>query len=354
MAIEGAKMGEPGPTFRSGFVTVLGKPNVGKSTLINALVGQKVAIVSEKPQTTRHRLLGVLTRPEYQIVFIDTPGVHQPKHKLGEYMVAVARRAVPDADVLLVMVDVSHPPSDEDEATVRLVGAMKRHHALLPETVGVMASQGMMALQRPSPAPVALAPVHKANASPPTPAPRLLVGNKADLVARDRVDEAFRPYRELGDFDAYLLISALKGKNLDELEAAIVERLPEGPPYFPADMVTDQPEQFLVAELVREQVLHFTRQEIPHSVAVTITDWTPRPENLVHIAATIFVEKDSQKGIIIGAGGEMLKRIGQAARQGIELLIGSKVYLELWVKVAKGWRKDEAALRQFGYVVPKG
>jgi GTP-binding protein Era len=316
--------------FRSGFVTVLGKPNVGKSTLINALVGQKVAIVSEKPQTTRNRLLGVLTRPEHQIVFIDTPGVHQPKHKLGEYMVAVARQAVPDADVLLVMVDVSHPPSDEDEATVQLVGA------------------------RPSPAPIALAPVHKTNASPPTKAPRLLVGNKADLVARDKVDEAFQPYRKLGDFDAYLLISALKGKNLDELEAAIVERLPEGPPYFPADMVTDQPEQFLVAELVREQVLHFTRQEIPHSVAVTITDWTPRPEGLVHIAATIFVEKDSQKGIIIGAGGEMLKRIGQAARQGIEMLIGSKVYLELWVKVAKGWRKDEAALRQFGYVVPKG
>jgi len=296
--------------FHSGFVTVLGKPNVGKSTLINALVGQKVAIVSEKPQTTRHRLLGVLTRPEHQIVFIDTPGVHQPRHKLGEYMLGVARRAVPDADVLLVMVDISRPPSDEDAATVRLASATK--------------------------------------------APRLLVGNKADLVARDKVDEAFRPYRELGDFDAYLLISALKGKNLDELEAAIVERLPEGPPYFPADMVTDQPEQFLVAELVREQVLHFTRQEIPYSVAVTITDWTPRPDNLVHIAATIFVEKDSQKGIIIGAGGEMLKRIGQTARQGIELLIGSKVYLELWVKVAKGWRKDEAALRQFGYVVPKG
>ena len=309
MAIEGAKMGEPGPTFRSGFVTVLGKPNVGKSTLINALVGQKVAIVSEKPQTTRHRLLGVLTRPEHQIVFIDTPGVHQPRHKLGEYMVAVARRAVPDADVLLVMVDVSHPPSDEDEATVRLATQAK--------------------------------------------APRLLVGNKADLVARDRVDEAFRPYRELGDFDDYLLISALKGKNLDELEAAIVERLPEGPPYFPADMVTDQPEQFLVAELVREQVLHFTRQEIPHSVAVTIDEWTTRREDLVHIGATIFVEKDSQKGIIIGAGGEMLKRIGQAARQGIELLIGSKVYLELWVKVAKGWRKDEAMLRQFGYSVQR-
>lgn len=315
--------------FRSGFVTVLGKPNVGKSTLINTLVGQKVAIVSEKPQTTRHRLLGVLTRPEYQIVFIDTPGVHQPKHKLGKYMVAVARRAVPDADVLLVMVDVSHPPSDEDEATVRLVGA--RH----------------------SPMPVALAPAHKANASPSTKAPRLLVGNKADLVARDKVDEAFQPYWKLGDFDAYLLISALKGKNLDELEAAIVERLPEGPPYFPADMVTDQPEQFLVAELIREQVLHFTRQEIPHSVAVTIDDWTTRHEDLVHIGATIFVEKDSQKGIIIGAGGEMLRRIGQAARQGIELLIGSKVYLELWVKVAKGWRKDEAALRQFGYVVQK-
>jgi GTP-binding protein Era len=340
-------MGEPGPTFRSGFVTVLGKPNVGKSTLINALVGQKVAIVSEKPQTTRHRLLGVLTRPEHQIVFIDTPGVHQPRHKLGEYMLSVTRRAVPDADVLLVMVDVSHPPSDEDEATVRLVGAMKRHHALLPETVG------MMALQRPSPAPVALAPVHKANASPPTKAPRLLVGNKADLVARDQVDEAFQPYRNLGDFDAYLLISALKGKNLDELEAAIVERLPEGPPYFPADMVTDQPEQFLVAELVREQVLHLTRQEIPHSVAVTIDDWTTRHEGLVHIGATIHVEKDSQKGIIIGAGGEMLKRIGQTARQGIELLIGNKVYLELWVKVAHGWRKDEAMLRQFGYSVQK-
>jgi len=296
-------------THKSGFVAILGKPNVGKSTLVNALVGEKVAIVSEKPQTTRTRLRGILTRPDAQIIFVDLPGIHRPRHKLGEAMMEVAKRAASDADVLLFLVDVSKPPTEEDRVTASLVSQVKSSC--------------------------------------------LLVGNKADKLPKAQVDAAFAPYRALGNFDAYLLISALKRKNLDVLLEAILERLPEGPRYFPDDLFTDQPAQLLAAELIREQVLRHIRQEVPHGVAVVIEEWKQRRPNLTDISATIYVEKESHKGILIGAGGEMLKKIGSAARPEIELLAGNQVFLQLWVKVAKGWRDDPAAVRRFGYGVTK-
>jgi GTP-binding protein Era len=298
---------------KSGFVAILGKPNVGKSTLVNALVGEKVAIVSDKPQTTRTKLLGVLTKPDAQVIFIDTPGVHQPKHRLGQAMMDVARQTVPDADVLVFLVDVSKPPSEEDEATAKLV------------------TGGLVGVKKPC----------------------LLVGNKADKPFREKVDAAFAAYRALGQFDAYLLISALKKKNLDLLLEAILERLPEGPPYYPEDAFTDQPSQGIAAELIREQVLHVTRQEVPHGVAVVVDEWKQRRPDLTDIAATIFVEKESHKAIIIGKGGEVLKKIGAAARPGIEALAGNQVFLQLWVKVADEWRDDQAAVKRFGYGVTK-
>jgi GTPase len=286
---------------------------VGKSTLVNALVGEKVAIVSDKAQTTRTKMLGVLTQPDAQVVFIDLPGVHQPRHRLGQAMMDVARQSVPDADVLLCLVDVSRPPTPEDEAAVALATR---------ETF-------------------------------PSLHPRLLVGNKADRLSHEKVDAAFAPYRALGQFDAYLLISALQNKNLDLLLAAILERLPEGPAYFAEDDFTDQPAQQIASERIREQVLRLIRQEIPHGVAVVVDEWKQRRPGLTDIAATIFVEKESHKAIVIGKGGEMLKQIGAAARPEIESLTGGQVYLQLWVKVAKEWRDDPDAVRRFGYGVAK-
>lgn len=300
----------PFAMHKSGFVAILGKPNVGKSTLVNALVGEKVAIVSARPQTTRTKILGVLTKPDAQVVFIDTPGVHQPRHQLGQAMMEAVRQAVPDADVVVLLVDVSRLPTDEDRAAVALVSGAKP--------------------------------------------PRLLVGNKADRLSRDRVDAAFAAYRSLGTFDAYLLVSALKKRNLDLLLDAILERLPEGPPYFPADEFTDRPSQEIAAELIREQVLLTTREEVPHGVAVVVEEWRQRRPDLTDIAATIYVEKESHKAIVVGRGGEVLKRIGAGARPGIEALAGTQVYLQLWVKVAKDWRDNAAAVKRFGYGLPKG
>jgi GTPase len=294
---------------KSGFVAVLGKPNVGKSTLINALVGEKVAIVSDKPQTTRTRLLGILTKPDLQVIFVDTPGVHQPKHRLGEAMMDVSRQAVPDADVLLFMVDVSKAPTGDDHATAELLTRATK--------------------------------------------PCLLVGNKADLLPTERVDQAFSAYRLLGKFDAYLLISALKQRNLDILLEAITERLPEGPLYSPADSYTDQPSQGVAAELIREQVLRLTRQEVPHGIAVVVDEWKQRRPDLTDISATIYVEKESHKAIVIGKGGERLKEIGATVRPELEVLAGNQVFLQLWVKVAEDWRNDQNAVKRFGYGVAK-
>ena len=311
---------EAPPDHRSGFVAVIGKPNVGKSTLINAWLGEKIAIVSPKPQTTRNRLRGILTRPDAQIVFVDTPGIHQPRHKLGEFMVETATKSIPDADVVLFMVDVSEMPTAEDEQIAQLIE-----------------EQGQ--------------------------APVVLVLNKADLLPPEKVQRYSDAYFKLVKHDAWveceayrnqwMMISATRGDNRDKLLDMVVARLPEGPRYYPPDQLTDQTMRFIVAELVREQVLRFVHQEVPHAVAVVVEEWKQRREDLTYIGATVFVEKDSQKGIIIGEGGRMLKRIGRAAREEIERLVGNRVYLELWVKVRKQWRKDEDELRRLGYALPR-
>lgn len=298
------------PNHRSGFVAVIGKPNVGKSTLMNAYLGQKIAIVSEKPQTTRHRIRGILTRPDAQIIFVDTPGIHRPRHKLGEFMVETATKAIPDADVVLFLVDVSEMPTAEDEQIARLV---KEHSK----------------------------------------APGILVLNKADLLPPEKVLPYSNAYFELVKHDEWMMISATRGDNRDKLLDMIVARLPQGPHYYDPDQLTDQTMRFIVAELIREQVLRFVHQEVPHAVAVAVEDWKQRREDLTYIGANILVEKESQKGIIVGQGGGMLKRIGQAAREEIERLVGNRVYLELWVKVRPKWRKDEDELRRLGYALPK-
>ncbi len=298
------------PDHRSGFVAVIGKPNVGKSTLINAWLGQKIAIVSPKPQTTRNRLRGILTRPDAQIIFVDTPGIHQPRHKLGEFMVETATKSIPDADVVLFMVDVSEMPTAEDEQIARL---LEEHGT----------------------------------------ATVILVLNKADLLPPEKVQPHGNAYFGLVQYNEWMMISATRGDNRDKLLDMVVAGLPEGPRYFPPDQLTDQNMRFIVAELIREQVLRFLHQEVPHSVAVVVEEWKQRREDLIYIAANIFVEKDSQKGILIGQGGKMLKRIGRSAREEIVQLVGSRVYLELWVKVRPKWRKDEDALRRLGYALPR-
>lgn len=300
---------------RSGFVAVLGKPNVGKSTLINALVGQKIAIISPKPQTTRRRLRGILTLPQAQIIFIDTPGIHFPKHKLGEYMVETATRALKDIDLALFMVDVSQPPTGEDEEIARLL---------------------------------LLDPARKQR-----PAPAILVLNKVDLLRPEKEAAHREAYLALGEFQEWLFLSATRGDNRERLLELIIEYVPLGPQYYPPDQVTDQEVRFMAAELIREQALEFLHQEVPHSVAVVVEEFQERREDLTYISATIYVEKASQKGIILGQEGKTVKRIGTAARKEIEALLGKRVYLELWVKVRKKWRRDEGALRRLGYVLPK-
>jgi len=296
--------------YRSGFVAVMGRPNVGKSTLINGYVGQKVAIVSPKPQTTRRRLRGILTLPEAQIVFTDTPGFHEPRHKLGEYMVETAIRAIPDADVVLFVVDVSTLPGARDSQLARLIQQ---------RATGAC----------------------------------ILVMNKVDLVTPDKGEERREAYLSVTDCDHWLMFSATEGHNHDELLDLIIQYLPPGPQLYPADQITDQPLRFMAAELVREQVLAHLYEEVPHWVAVAVEEFEERREDLTYIEAIVYAAKESQKGIIIGQGGKMLKRIGKAARKEMELLLGTKVYLELWVKVRTGWPRDELALRDLGYVLPK-
>ncbi|MDH4207247.1 MAG: GTPase Era [Anaerolineae bacterium] len=295
---------------RSGFVAVLGKPNVGKSTLINAYVGQKVAIVSSKPQTTRRTLRGILTLPQAQVVFVDTPGLHKPRHKLGEFMVESAARVIPDADVVLFMVDVSVSPSADDEELATLIR------------------------QRGT-------------------APCIMVMNKVDLLPQGEEARA-RAYESICDCGRSVVISATEGRNRDQLLQWIIGLLPPGPRFYPPDEITDQPLRFMAAELVREQVLNYLYQEVPHWVAVVVEEFEERREDLTYIEATVYVSKESQKGIVIGERGEMLKRIGAAARGEIERLLGTRVYLDLWVKVRDRWPLREAALRDLGFVLPRG
>ena len=309
MEVETYALDEIPPGHRSGFVAVIGRPNVGKSTLINQFVGQKVAIVSPKPQTTRSRIMGILTREDAQVIFVDTPGLHRPRHKLGKAMVAAATRAIPGSDVVLFMVDVSVAPTDGDRMIARLIKEQ-------------------------------------------TDAPVMLVLNKMDLLPAGKVKSHTEAYWELAPYHRdWMMTTATQGANLDKLLSLVVAALPEGPRYFPGDQVTDQTERQIAAELIREQVLRHARQEVPHAVAVVVEEFKERDNGVIYVAANIFVERDSQKGIIIGRRGQMLRQIGAAARQEIERMTNGRVYLDLWVKVRKGWRRDERELHRLGYDV---
>jgi GTP-binding protein Era len=288
------------PGFRSGFVSILGRPNAGKSTLLNALVGSKVAIVADKPQTTRTTIQGVVTTGGAQIVFVDTPGIHKADSAINKRMMEMVRAALHDRDLLLFVADAAR---DFVQADAHAVDLLKK-----AET------------------------------------PVILVLNKIDLLKdKSQLLGLLERYRKVHDFAEYIPVSAAGGENLDQLRNAIVTRLPEGPAYFPSDHMTDQPERYLAAELVREKILHETRQEVPHSVAVLVDKWEDTPA-LIRIYATIYVEKEGQKGIIIGAGGAMLKRVGTQAREEMERFFARKIYLDLHVKVQPDWREKPAFL----------
>jgi GTP-binding protein Era len=287
-------------SFRSGFVSIVGRPNAGKSTLLNALIGQKVAIVADKPQTTRTSIQGVLTLPEAQIVFVDTPGIHKADTPLNKRLMNTVRASLDQRDLLLFVADAARTFEEEDRRAVDL--------ARKAET------------------------------------PVVLVLNKVDLVKeKARLLPLIERYKAMYEFIEFVPVSAAKGAGLDDLRRVILDRLPEGPAYFPEDYVTDQPERFLAAELVREKVLLATRKEVPHSVAVTVDRWEETPR-ITRIYATIRVEREGQKPIVIGANGAMLKRIGTLARVEMEKLFGTKIFLDLHVRVQPGWREQRAFL----------
>jgi GTP-binding protein Era len=293
--------------FKSGFVAVMGRPNVGKSTLINALLQQKIAAVSPRPQTTRKRQMGILTLEDAQVIFVDTPGVHQPLHKLGENMNQEAADTLQESDQILLVVDVSQPPTSEDRMLVELLHNLRR-------TV-----------------------------------PVILALNKMDLPDVQILEDNRQAFTELVPDAEALLISATSQINLDQLLAAIIARMPEGPPFFPENQVTDLYERDIAADLIREAALHLLREEVPHGIAIRIDQYVERNSRGAYIEATIFVERESHKPIVIGQGGSMLKKIGMMARQEIESMSGRKVYLRLRVKVRKNWRDDERVLRWFGF-----
>jgi len=292
---------------RSGFVAVVGRPNVGKSSLINYLLGQKIAIVSDKPQTTRQTQLGILTRPEAQVIFVDTPGMHEPRNALGAAMVEGAARALLEADAVLFIVDVSTPPGPGDLRLAEIIA------------------------QKPGLAPV------------------LLALNKSDLLRPEHVILHSEAYRALAPEAPWMLVSAKRGDNLDELLNMIVRALPEGPALYPEDEVTQTHVRDLAGELIREAALNALEQEVPYGIAVEIDEFKERRNAPTYVAATLYVERESHKGIVIGKGGQMLKRIGVAARLEIEKLIENQTYLELRVKVRKHWRKDEREVKRLGY-----
>ena len=292
--------------YKSGFISIIGRPNVGKSTFLNKVVGQKIAIMSDKPQTTRNKVQGVLTLNDAQMVFIDTPGIHKPKHRLGDFMMKVAQNTLKEVDLVLFMVNAEEGFGRGEEFIIEKLESTRT--------------------------------------------PVFLIINKIDLVHPDQLFKIIDGYKEKFDFKEIIPISALEGNNIETLLEQIKTYLPEGPQYYPADQVTDHPERFIVSELIREKALHLTREEIPHSLAVMIEKMERNPEkDNVHVMATIIVERDSQKGIIIGKQGSMLKEIGKRARLDIENLLGSKVFLELWVKVQKDWRNRASHLRDYGF-----
>ncbi len=290
--------------YKSGFVALIGRPNVGKSTLLNFLVGQKVAIMSPQPQTTRSKISGIYTDDQEQIVFIDTPGIHKPKNKLDDFMDKSSYSALDEVDVVLFMVE-PEPAGKGDQYIAELLKKIKK--------------------------------------------PVFLVINKIDKVHPDKLLSIIDSYKNLGDFAEIVPISASQGNNVSELIKTIAKYLPEGPQFYDADQLTDRPEYFIVAELIREQVLKLTHEEVPHATAVVVDRMRDHEGGKLQIEATIYVERPGQKGIIIGKKGQMLKQIGIAARQEIEALLGEKVNLRLWVKVQKNWRSDPAFLKSIGY-----
>jgi GTPase len=293
-------------SFKSGFISIIGRPNVGKSTFLNRVIGQKIAIMSDKPQTTRNKVQGVLTTSESQMIFIDTPGIHKPKHKLGDFMMKIAQNTLKEVDIILFMVNVEEGIGKGDQFIIEKLKGVKT--------------------------------------------PVFLILNKIDQIHPDELLPIIKQYNELFPFAATVPISALEGNNVEHLLQLIQNNLPEGPQFYPADQITDHPERFIVSELIREKVLHLTREEIPHSIAVVIDKMEKKGDkNLIDVLATIIVERDSQKGIVIGKQGSMLKEVGKRSRVDIENLLGTKVYLELWVKVQKDWRNRASNLRDYGF-----
>jgi GTP-binding protein Era len=291
-------------SFRSGYVSIVGRPNVGKSTLLNVLLGQKIAIVSARPQTTRNRILGIKNLEKAQIIFIDTPGIHTPKNLLGQAMMRSAREVMEEID-LLVLVTAADSLLKQDRALIGYLGKIEK--------------------------------------------PVFLVINKVDLVRPPELLPAIDAYRKLFPFREIIPVSALKGKGVDLLLEKICSCLPEGPKYYPDEIVTDQIERFMAAEIIREKIMEKTAEEVPYAVAVEVLNWDEREDGLVSIGANIYVEREGQKGIIIGKNGKMLKAIGTLARRDIERLLGTRVFLQLWVKVKKGWRDDKKVLNELGY-----
>ncbi|MFD1317696.1 GTPase Era [Loigolactobacillus zhaoyuanensis] len=298
-------MSEEQAAFHSGFVAIVGRPNVGKSTFLNRVVGQKVAIMSNKAQTTRNKIQGIYTTEQSQIVFIDTPGIHKPQNKLDEFMMSSATSALNEVDAVLFMVSAHEHMGPGDTFIIDQLKRVKQ--------------------------------------------PVYLVVNKIDTVHPNELPAFVEQYQAEMDFAKVFPISALEGNNVDELLATLNQNLPEGPQYYPDDQITDHPEYFVVSELIREKILQLTRDEVPHSVAVNVERMRRNDQDKLKVEATIIVEREGQKGIIIGKGGKMLKEIGTRARLDIEHLLGDKVYLQLWVKIDKNWRDNQRYLTELGY-----
>ena len=291
--------------FKSSFVAVVGRPNVGKSTLINALIGDKIVIVSDKAQTTRNRIICVYTDQDKQIVFMDTPGIHKPKHKLGEFMVTAAVDSLKEVEAVLFLVAANEKRGPGDNFIIEQLEKVK--------------------------------------------VPVYLCVNKIDTLTKEALLKVIVSYQDAYPFAGVIPISALEKENLDVLLKELTSTLPEGPQYFPEDMITDQPERLLISDMIREKILLTTRDEVPHSIAVEVEEMKTRDDGTTYIRATIFVERDSQKGIIIGNKGAMLKQLGAQSRLDIQRLLGTKVYLDLWVKVKKDWRNKSGMLSELGY-----
>ncbi|WFR65240.1 GTPase Era [Paenibacillus amylolyticus] len=291
--------------FKSGFVAIIGRPNVGKSTLMNQVIGQKIAIMSDKPQTTRNKIHGVYTSEHQQIVFLDTPGIHKRQSKLGDFMNQTALNTLGEVEAALFLIDASEGMGGGDRYIAEQLKNIRT--------------------------------------------PVILVMNKIDKIEPEALLPLIEEYRKLHDFAEIVPVSAMLGSNVSTLLEQLGKYLPEGPQYYPDDQVTDHPEQFVCAELIREKILQMTREEVPHSIAVTIEDMKVQDNGVVYISAVIFVERDSQKGIIIGKQGALLKEVGKRARHDIQNLLGSKIFMDLWVKVKKDWRNQDRVLRDLGF-----